>query len=182
MAGSVYIRFDLASCYATSMDQLLALQDTYAPDSRCFGCGPANEKGLRIRSVALEPEANSEVVCDWSPSAWHLAFALADGGGILNGGIIGTLLDCHSNWTAAHHLMRRDGLDKPPTTVTADFHVSLKRPTPTDSPVRLVARATESSGRRVTVEASLFSGGEVTATCVAHFVAVPPGHPAHDRW
>ena len=27
-----------------------SLQETYAPNNRCFGCGPANEKGLRIRN------------------------------------------------------------------------------------------------------------------------------------
>jgi acyl-coenzyme A thioesterase PaaI-like protein len=159
-----------------------SLQQTYAPNSRCFGCGPANDKGLRIASVALEPTADTAVVCTFQPSPWHIAFETADGAGILNGGIVGTLLDCHSNWTAAHHLMRRDGLDRPPTTVTADFLISMKRPTPTTGPVELTARATESNGRRVTVEAELRAGGVVTATCLAHFVAVPPGHPAHDRW
>lgn len=159
-----------------------SLQEIYAPHSRCFGCGPANQQGLRIASVAQDETPDSEVICRWSPSPWHAAFELAEGGGILNGGIIGTLLDCHSNWTAAHHLMRRDGLDRPPTTVTADFHVSLTRPTPTDQPLEVIARAVASEGRRVRVEARVESGGKVTATCVANFVAVPPGHPAHDRW
>lgn len=158
------------------------LQRRYAPHSRCFGCGPANERGLRIASIARSQTPDTEVVCDWTPSAWHVAFELADGGGILNGGIIGAVLDCHSNWTAAHHLMCRDGLDRPPTTVTADFHVTMLKPTPTTAPIHVVARAVESKGRRVTVEAELSSQGVVTATCRAHFVAVPPGHPAHDRW
>ncbi|MCV5824729.1 hypothetical protein OFN33_30195, partial [Escherichia coli] len=80
----------------------------------CFGCGPANEKGLHIRSF---PEGD-EVVATWRAEPHHMAFP-----GVLNGGIIGALLDCHSNWTAAYHLMKRNGLDKPPCTVTADFHV-----------------------------------------------------------
>jgi hypothetical protein len=40
---------------------------------------------------------------------------------VLSGGIIGALLDCHSNWTAAWTLMRRSGADAPPATVTASF-------------------------------------------------------------
>ena len=28
-----------------------SLQEKYAPQSICFGCGPANDKGLRIRSI-----------------------------------------------------------------------------------------------------------------------------------
>jgi hypothetical protein len=98
-----------------------SLQETYAPNNRCFGCGPSNEQGLRIRSF----ESGDEVVCDWTPQPHHLAF-----NGIVNGGIIGAILDCHSNWTAAVHLMKKNALDELPATVTSDFHVTLKRPTP----------------------------------------------------
>ena len=101
---------------------------------------------------------------------------------MLNGGIIGTLLDCHSNWTAAAHLMRERGADAPPTTVTADFHVTMRKPTPSGAPVHLRAWVVESSEDRATVEAELSSGGVVTATCRATFVAVKPGHPAYNRW
>src|SRR5499426_2780589 len=96
----------------------LSLQEKYAPTSICFGCGPANEKGLHIRSF---PE-NGEVVATWHPEPYHEAFP-----GILNGGIIGALLDCHSNWTAAWYLMQQAGLDRPPCTVTAEYAVKLRR-------------------------------------------------------
>ena len=29
-----------------------SVQETWAPNNICFGCGPSNEKGLRIRSFA----------------------------------------------------------------------------------------------------------------------------------
>ena len=74
------------------------------------------------------------------------------------------------------------GHDAPPCTVTADFHVKLKRPTPLDRPVRVIARAVESEGSWVTVEATMSSDGEVTATCRGRFVAVKPGQPAYHRW
>lgn len=150
-----------------------SLQEQFAPGSICFGCGPANADGLQIRS-RLEA---GDVVADWMPSPQHQAFP-----GVLNGGIIGTLMDCHSNWAAAEHLMRSRGVDRPPTTVTADFHVSLRRPTPSDRPVHLRARVVDSSDDRATVEAELASGGTVTATCRATFVAVGAGHPAYNRW
>jgi acyl-coenzyme A thioesterase PaaI-like protein len=150
-----------------------SLQDTYAPNNRCFGCGPANEKGLRIKSFV----SGDEVVCDWTPEPHHLAFD-----GMLNGGICGALLDCHSNWTAAHHLMKASGADAPPCTVTSEFHVKLKRLTPMDRPLRLRARVVESAGDRAVVEATLESGDKVTATCRGTFVAVKPGHPAYHRW
>jgi hypothetical protein len=114
------------------------VQERYAPGNACFGCGPANARGLRIRSfpAADDPE---QLLCTWSPQPYHEAFP-----GVLNGGIVGTLLDCHSNWAAAWHLMRRDGADKPPCTVTADFHVRMRHPTPSGQPVGLRARSPRS--------------------------------------
>ena len=150
-----------------------SLQDRYAPTNRCFGCGPANEKGLRIKSYV----SGEEVVCDWRPEKHHEAWD-----GVVNGGVIGALFDCHSNWTAAVHLMKASGTDSLPSTVTADFHVVLKRPTPSDRPVRLRARVVESTEDRAVVEASLEAEGRVTATCRGTFVAVREGHPAYHRW
>jgi len=150
-----------------------SLQDRYAPENRCFGCGPANEKGLRIKSF---PEG-VELICQWQPEPHHLAFE-----GVLNGGICGALLDCHSNWTAAYHLMKKRDADSPPFTVTADFHVVLKRPTPMDAPLTLRARVVESGEDRAVVEATLTANEKVTATCRGTFVAVKEGHPAHNRW
>jgi acyl-coenzyme A thioesterase PaaI-like protein len=150
-----------------------SLQERYAASSRCFGCGPANEHGLRIRSR----EAGNEVIAEWTPASHHEAFD-----GILNGGIIGTLIDCHANWTAAVHLMRARGDDHPPSCVTADYSVRLLRPTPTDSPIVLRARVVDASDDRATVEVTLEAGGHVTATGRGTFVAVGPDHPAWGRW
>jgi acyl-coenzyme A thioesterase PaaI-like protein len=150
-----------------------SLQERYAPRMECFGCGPANEKGLRIRSFAR----GEETVCEWQPDVHHQAFP-----GMLNGGIIGALLDCHSNWATAYHLMRRRGADSPPCTVTADYSIKLTRPTPIDQFVTLSARVVDSTDDRATVEATLTAGGKVTATCRGTFVAVKPGHPAYHRW
>ncbi|HYO63909.1 MAG TPA: PaaI family thioesterase [Pyrinomonadaceae bacterium] len=150
-----------------------SLQELYAPASACFGCGPANERGLRIRSFARGEEA----VAEWTPEKHHEAFP-----GMLNGGIVGALLDCHSNWAAAYHLMRKAGAEHPPCTVTADFSVKLLRPTPTDGPVRLAARVVESGEDRAVVESELVAGEKVCARCRGTFVAVRPGHPAYHRW
>ena len=149
------------------------LQDRYAPNSVCFGCGPANPDGLHVKSV---PDGDA-VVGEWTPGPNHAAFP-----GVLNGGIIGTLLDCHCNWAAVHGVMLERGLERPEVTVTADYTIRLRRPTPTDRPVALWARATEIDGDRVTVEGELRSGDEVTATCSGLFVVVREGHPAHDAW
>jgi acyl-coenzyme A thioesterase PaaI-like protein len=151
----------------------LSLQEQFAPRSVCFGCGPANPKGLHIRSF---PDGD-DLVTEWTPEPQHEAFA-----GALNGGIIGTLFDCHCNWTAAHHLMRASAADKVPCTVTAEFAVKFRRPTPSGGPVRIRARVVESGPDRAVVEATLQSGGATSATCRGTFVAVKPGHPAYHRW
>jgi len=150
-----------------------SLQEQYAPESICFGCGPANPSGLQIRSV---PEGDT-LVATWTPAPHHEAFP-----GALNGGVMGSLFDCHCNWTAAWHLMQRDNLDKPPCTVTAQYAVKFLSPTPSDRPVTLRARVVESAVDRATVEATLESGGRVTATARGVFVAVKPDHPAYHRW
>lgn len=150
-----------------------SLQDTYAPNGTCFGCGPANPKGLRIKSFVQ----GDEVVAEWSAAPHHEAYS-----GALNGGIIGTLLDCHCNWTAAWHLMQKSGEAHPPCTVTADYAIKLKRPTPTNGPIQLRAHVVESSADRAVVEGELIAGGKVCDTCRGTFVAVKPGHPAYHRW
>lgn len=155
------------------MDSESSIQEIYSPNSICFGCGPANEKGLHIRSFAQ----GDELIAEWHAEPHHQAFP-----GMLNGGIVGALLDCHSNWAAAYFLMNRDGLDQAPCTVTAEFHVKLLRPTPVDGPITLKARVVESSEDRATVEAELIAGGKICDTCRGVFVAVKEGHPAYHRW
>ena len=154
----------------------LSLQEKYAPENICFGCGPANHQGLRIRSFPRTDDTDT-VVAEWHPQAHHQAFQ-----GVLNGGIIGTLLDCHSNWTAIWFFMQRDGLDEPPSAVTADYAIKLRHPTPTDGPLQLVARVVESGADRAVVEGELIADGTLTATSRGTFVQVKPGHPAYHRW
>lgn len=156
------------------MENKKSIQETYASRSICFGCGPANEKGLRIRSFAT---ADGEYVMEWRAESHHEAFP-----GMLNGGIIGALLDCHSNWAAAHHLMKKKGRDEPDCTVTANYSVRLLRPTPSDALITVRARIVESTEDRATVEAELTADGKVCATCRGLFVAVKEGHPAYHRW
>ena len=117
------------------------------------------------------------MVAHWQPDGKYQAFP-----GMLNGGIIGTLLDCHSNWTAAWHLQQQRQLHQPPCTVTAEYAIKLLRPTPLDSPLDLVARVVASTADRATIEAVLTSAGKPRATCRGTFVAVSPGHPAYHQW
>ena len=150
-----------------------SLQERYAPHGRCFGCGPANAKGLRIRSFASD---DGHVVCDFTPEPHHEAFE-----NVLNGGIIGTVLDCHMNWTTIAHLIRAQNLDNAPPCVTAEFKVVLKRPTPM-GPIHVDAVVITATDDRATIEATMTAGGKITAIGTGTFIAVKPGHPAYHRW
>ena len=77
----------------------LSVQEEYAPNSICFGCGPSNKDGLQIRSYRIEEGLEMEFDCDKK----HQAFP-----GVINGGILGSLIDCHGNWTAAIAIMEKN--------------------------------------------------------------------------
>lgn len=160
-------------------------QDRFAPNSICFGCGPANKKGLHIKShwegdpkKAGDAAAGAgRFVMSFTPEEHHQAFP-----GVINGGILGTLLDCHSNWCAATALMHTHGWSAPQCTVTADFHVKLRRPTPFGKPLRLEAKVESITEDRAQIHCDVLCDGKVTATCDGLFVAVKEGHPAWHRW
>ena len=156
-----------------SEEDSLSLQERYAPNNACWGCGPANPDGLHIRSFLK----NNEVVAEWKAEKKYEAFP-----GVLNGGVIGTLLDCHCNWTAAFHLMKRAGAERVPCTVTAEYAIKLLRPASSSGPVFLSAHVVDLKDDRATVQGTLSAGGKVCATCRGIFVAVKEGHPAYHRW
>ena len=151
----------------------IGVQQKYAANSICFGCGPANKEGLRINRTRIE----NGLYLEYMPEEHHQAFP-----GMINGGIIGTLLDCHGNWTAAIALMDKSGDDNPPCTVTASYSVKLRRPTPNDTLLCITSQIKSIEGDKVEVELLLEAGGKVCATGSGLFVAVKEGHPAYHRW
>lgn len=141
-----------------------SIQEMGWPHGICFGCGPANDQGLHIRSFP----SGDEVVGEWQPQAHHQAFP-----DVLNGGIIGTLLDCHSAATS-YWALSVGGTKDTGQLVTARYAVTLLRPTPVDAPVQIVGRAVEVGERKVKVESRIEARGEVTATCEGTFVVPRP--------
>ncbi len=150
-----------------------ALQDQYAPHNKCFGCGPSNAQGLQIKSFVR----GDEVVAHFYPKEHHQAFE-----NVLSGGIVGTLLDCHSNWAGAYFIMQQQKADFVPCTVTARYSVDLLAPTPMDQELIIVAKPVLVTEKKAVMKATLTANGTVTATCDGIFVAVKPGHPGYHRW
>jgi acyl-coenzyme A thioesterase PaaI-like protein len=149
------------------------LQDRFAPNGVCFGCGPKNPEGLHLKSYP----SGDWVVADWKPSKNHVAF-----GNFGSGGIISVLMDCHGNWTATYALMGAKHLAAPPGTVTAEYTVRFLKPTPLGKVWRLKARARRIDGDKVSVDGQLEVEGVRTATMTGLFVAVGKSHPAFYRW
>tara|TARA_B100000959_G_scaffold278021_1_gene335576 strand:+ start:5760 stop:6236 length:477 start_codon:yes stop_codon:yes gene_type:complete len=150
-----------------------SVQERHAPNSICFGCGPNNPEGLRIRSF----RAQGGLEMEFEPKDEHQAFP-----GMVNGGIIGTLLDCHGNWTAAIALMDEAGESEPPCTVTASYSIKLRRPTPYGEKLCVRSEVVSIEGDRAKIAMVLSAGDEVCATGEGLFVAVKEGHPAYHRW
>ena len=150
-----------------------AVQEEYAPNSICFGCGPANKEGLQIKSYRVDEGLEME----FESKERHQAFP-----GVVNGGVIGTLLDCHGNWTAAIAMMDKNKLESPLCTVTAQYEVKLKRPTPFGHTLTLKSRILALQNDRAEVIIELKANGKTCATGRGLFVAVKEGHPAYHRW
>ena len=150
-----------------------SVQDQYAPNSICFGCGPANENGLKIKSYRI----NNGLEMEFDPEEKHQAFP-----GVINGGIIGSLIDCHGNWTAAIAIMEENELESPLCTVTAQYEVKLKRPTPLGHTLKLKSRILGVQEDRAEIVIELKADGKTCATGRGLFVAVKEGHPAYHRW
>ena len=141
------------------------IQDTWPEQGTfCWGCGKNNERGLHLKSHWED----DETVAVWEPKEHHTAFP-----GIMNGGIIATLIDCHGTGTAnaaAHRAS--NNLDQHFWYVTGGLSVKFLRPTPLHRPVTLKAQVKEMSDKKIIVSCELYSGemkcatGEVTTVRV----------------
>ena len=146
----------------------IAFQDRI-PDNLCYGCGPFNDSGLRIKSYWEGDEA----VCTFQPGRHHSAGPAQ----FVNGGIIATLVDCHCVCTAIAHAYRVEGraIGSEPTIwcVTANLNVTYLRPTPIEHPLTLRAGITESGPKKTRLWCTVRSGGEECARGEVLAVRVP---------
>lgn len=140
----------------TTMD---AFQDHY-PDNvaHCYGCGRLNPHGHQIKTVW----DGDETVTVYQPEPFHTSVP-----GFAYGGLIASLIDCHSTGTAAAAMYRQEGrdMDSLPAFrfVTGSLHVDFLKPTPIDAPVEVRGRVAEIKGRKVVVSTEVRSGGVLTA-------------------
>jgi len=146
-----------------------AFQDYY-PDqqSYCYGCGRLNQHGLQIKSYW----DGDESIAIYNPLEYHTAIP-----GYVYGGLIASLIDCHSTGTAAAAAYRHEGREmdtQPPLRfLTASLHVDYLRPTPLGVPLEVRGRVEEIKERKVVVSSALIAGGEICATGKVVAVKMP---------
>jgi acyl-coenzyme A thioesterase PaaI-like protein len=148
-----------------------AFQDTIA-ENHCWGCGPRNPHGLRIKSYWAEAAAD-EAICNWQPWAEHTSGPAH----ILNGGIIATLIDCHSMCTAIAAANRGNGRapdGEPLWYATGSLQVAYLRPTPLAAPVMLRAQVVAMAEKKIQLTCTVYSGDDACARGEVVAVRVPP--------
>lgn len=146
-----------------------AFQEYYPDDlSHCYGCGSLNDHGLQIKSYW----DGEESVCVYTPRPYHTAIP-----GIVYGGLIASIIDCHSTGTAAAAKYKAENraMDTMPPLrfVTASLNVNYLLPTPLDCPLEVRGKVKAIKGRRVVVESRLIADGKICATGEVVAVQVP---------
>lgn len=148
-----------------------AFQDNWH-HNKCWGCGN-NEHGLQIKSYW----DGNESICIWQPNMYHMAGPA----GVLNGGIIATIIDCHSVCTAIANEYRIEGrnLNSEPLIwcVTASLKLDYLLPTLIEKPITLKAQVKEKKGKKTVINCSLISNKLETVKAEVIAVRVNP-----DKW
>jgi acyl-coenzyme A thioesterase PaaI-like protein len=135
-----------------------AFQDYYPENvAHCFGCGRLNRRGHQIKTYW----EGKESITRFTPKPEHTAIP-----GFVYGGLLASLIDCHSTATAAAAMYRAEGreMDTLPAFrfVTASLHVDYLKPTPLTGMLELRGRVREIMGRKVIVETALYANGVET--------------------
>ena len=136
-----------------------AFQDHYPENvAHCYGCGRLNKYGHQIRTEW----DGDETVTRYTPQPYETSVP-----GFAYGGLIASLIDCHSTGTAAAAMYRQEGRDLETLPafrfVTGSLHVDYLKPTPIDGPIEIRGRIKEINGRKVIVATSVLAGGVTTA-------------------
>lgn len=146
-----------------------AVQDHYPEDvAHCYGCGRLNPLGHQLKTHVL----GDETVARFIPRPEHTSVP-----GFVYGGLVASLIDCHSMAAAAAADLRRQGRaigDGPaPRFVTAGLNVRYLKPTPIGVELEVRGRVKEAGERKFVIEATVSANGVVTATGEVIAVRMP---------
>jgi len=146
-----------------------AFQDYYSDDiSHCYGCGRLNEHGLQIKSYWDGEQSVAKLV----PDENYIAIP-----GFVYGGLIASLVDCHSTGTAAAARYRAEGreMDTQPTLrfVTASLKVDFLAPTPLGVELEIWGKVVEIKEKKVVVESKVMAKDIICAKGLVVAVRMP---------
>lgn len=145
-----------------------AIQDLI-PDNNCFGCGPNNPGGLRLKSF-WDGSGNS--VARFVPQPHHCAGPPH----FVNGGILATIVDCHSICTAAAAAYLETGraIGQAPHQhfATASLALDYRRPTPIVAELLLEAEPKRIADGRYVISCVVIANQKITIEARVEAVAV----------
>ncbi|MEY1660955.1 PaaI family thioesterase [Isoalcanivorax beigongshangi] len=150
-------------------DPTLALQDRAAPEGTCYGCGSTHPSGLHIKSYW--DDAGEQVIARMPSNPEFVGWP-----GLVYGGYIAMLVDCHSNWAAMAFHYRAEGRE-PGTLpkidcVTGHLGVSYRKPTPMGVELTLKAWVEGEVARKSRVICEVWAGDVLTVSADSIFVRV----------
>ena len=149
-----------------------ALQDVCGPDGICYGCGPSNAHGIHIKSYW--DEDGKHVIATVNPDRKYTSWP-----GLVYGGFLAMLVDCHSNWTVMAHHYRAEGREPGSLPkvgcVTGHLGIRYLKPTPMGVPLNLKAWIEGDVGRKTRVICEIRAGDELTAVGDSIFFRVDTG-------
>ena len=146
-----------------------SLQDLAHADGICYGCGPAHPSGLHIKSRWHADGVH--VVARITPSEEFVGWP-----GLLYGGLLAMLVDCHSNWTAMAHHYRAEGREPGSLPrihcVTGHLGLDYLKPTPLGQALTLMARVEGEVARKTRVLCEVHAGEVLVVRGDSVFVRV----------
>jgi len=148
---------------------LKAIQDFYPDDTAiCYGCGRHNAQGHHVRTFW----DGTTGTATFMPEDYHTAFP-----GVVYGGLLASLIDCHCIGTASAAAFERDGIDPATdhsiTHVTGNLNVNYLKPTPMGVELTLKATIKEISDRKAIVECVVIADDVETVNASVVAVRVP---------
>ncbi|PSR21358.1 MAG: thioesterase [Sulfobacillus acidophilus] len=139
-------------------DPVAYVQDFYADQfAWCYGCGRFNKDGHHFRTRW----DGDNTLTEYTPRPEHIAIP-----GFVYGGLLASLIDCHSTGSAALALYHRDGHqlgdDAPvPRCMTASLKVDYLKPTPLGPVLTVRGNIAEIGTRKVVVKSGVYVGDEL---------------------
>lgn len=150
---------------------MTAIQDYYEDEfSVCFGCGRLNKDGHQLKTFLID----NETVSKHKPKENKTAI-----NGIVYGGLLASLIDCHGTGSAAAFYAQENGITlekhNAPRFVTGSLNVNYLKPTLLNVELVLKGKLKEIKGRKVVISIEVFCNDKLTVNGEVTAILLPEG-------